>query len=237
MIAKEEEVCQHCGGMMPERVEFCSLCGKPRGALKEEPEEKEEKTPAKETGTPAEKEGATRLSEEAKKASTGAVGKAGYCSVCNNYVYTTEDGSCQFGHAAENISYTAEAGLHDKTASELWEMRFPENSSGKGKGSSVPREIKHWNWGAFLLSWIWGLANKTYLSLLAFVPYIGFVMPFVLGAKGSEWAWQNRKWSSVSQFKEVQRKWAIAGVVVYVVYIILLVCLFAFIWNLGLTQQ
>ncbi|HET6457092.1 MAG TPA: hypothetical protein VFI02_22055, partial [Armatimonadota bacterium] len=27
--------------------------------------------------------------------------------------------------------------------------------------------------------------------------------------KGSEWAWQNRRWESVEQFKKVQRTWVI----------------------------
>jgi hypothetical protein len=36
-------------------------------------------------------------------------------------------------------------------------------------------------------------------------------MPFVLGAKGNEWAWKNKTWESVEQFKRVQRAWSIAG--------------------------
>ena len=36
-----------------------------------------------------------------------------------------------------------------------------------------------------------------------------FVMPFVLGAKGSRWAWRNGRWDSVEHFKRVQRLWAI----------------------------
>jgi TPR repeat protein len=94
-----------------------------------------------------------------------------------------------------------------------------ENSSGQGKSAIVPPEIDRWNWGAFLLNWIWGLGNRVYIALLMFVPFVNIVMAFVLGAKGSAWAWKNRRWESVERFKRVQRLWAIAGVIVLVLTI------------------
>jgi hypothetical protein len=78
----------------------------------------------------------------------------------------------------------------------------------------VPPEIKRWNWGAFLLNWIWGIGNETYVALLVLVPLLNIVWIFVLGAKGSEWAWRNKRWNDVAHFKRVQRNWAIAGVAV-----------------------
>jgi hypothetical protein len=88
-----------------------------------------------------------------------------------------------------------------------------ENTSGQGPASQVPPEIRRWNWGAFLLSWIWGIGNSAWLALLVFVPVFGFVWWFVVGAKGSEWAWRARRWESVAQFRAVQRRWAAWGVV------------------------
>jgi Cytochrome oxidase complex assembly protein 1 len=80
----------------------------------------------------------------------------------------------------------------------------------------IPAEIDRWNWGAFLLNWIWGVGNNTFIALLMFVPLVGLVMPFVLGAKGSRWAWRNGRWDSIEHFKRVQRKWAIwGGVIVF----------------------
>jgi len=87
-----------------------------------------------------------------------------------------------------------------------------DNTSGQGEGALVPPEIRRWNWGAFLLNWIWGIGNDTYIALLSLIPLVNIVMPFVLGAKGSEWAWRNRRWRDVAHFKRVQRNWAIAGV-------------------------
>ncbi|QOL25727.1 hypothetical protein LP316_15805 [Thalassotalea sp. LPB0316] len=89
-----------------------------------------------------------------------------------------------------------------------------EYLSGMGKASVVPEEIKGWNWGAFLLNWLWGIGNSTYIALLMFVPFVNFIMLFVLGAKGNEWAWRNRTWRDVEHFKSTQKKWRNAGLII-----------------------
>ena len=86
---------------------------------------------------------------------------------------------------------------------------------------TIPAEIDRWNWGAFLLNWIWGIGNNTYIALLTFVPFFGFIWMFVLGAKGSAWAWRNGRWDSVEHFKRVQRKWAIWGAVIWIGMLVL----------------
>ncbi|WP_254700704.1 cytochrome c oxidase assembly factor Coa1 family protein [Paraglaciecola mesophila] len=99
-------------------------------------------------------------------------------------------------------------------------------TSGMGKASTVPEEIKGWNWGAFLLNWIWGIGNSTFIALLMFVPGVNLVMMFVLGAKGNEWAWQNRMWRDVAHFKATQKKWRNAALVlVFVIFPLLFVSL------------
>ena len=80
----------------------------------------------------------------------------------------------------------------------------------------IPPELDRWNWGAFLLNWIWGIGNSVFIALLMFVPLVNIVMIFVLGARGSRWAWRNRVWRDAEHFRKVQRKWAIAGVIVWV---------------------
>jgi hypothetical protein len=47
------------------------------------------------------------------------------------------------------------------------------------------------------------------------VPFFGLVMPFVLGAKGNEWAWRNGRWQTVEQFQRTQRRWAQYGLAAY----------------------
>ncbi len=97
-----------------------------------------------------------------------------------------------------------------------------ENTSGEGKGAVVPDEVKGWNWGGFLLGVIWGVGNRTYISFLILVPLLGFLMLFVLGFKGSEWAWRNKRWESVEHFKRVQKKWAWWGFGVQVAFFVII---------------
>jgi hypothetical protein len=92
------------------------------------------------------------------------------------------------------------------------------NTSGQGflKGD-VPPEIKEWNWGAFLLTWIWGIGNKVWVALAGLVsllpiPFVGLAVAIVLGIKGNEWAWQCKKWDSVEKFRHRQRIWMYWGI-------------------------
>ena len=87
-----------------------------------------------------------------------------------------------------------------------------DNTSGQGKYSSVPSEIQTWNWGAFFLNVLWGLFNRTYIALLCVIPVFGVLMAFVLGFKGNEWAWQNKRWKSVEQFQHEQKIWSTLGI-------------------------
>ena len=82
----------------------------------------------------------------------------------------------------------------------------------------VPPEVLSagFNLGAFWLHWIWGIAHNVWLSLLVFVvPWP--VMQLILALKGNEWAWQNRAFTSVEQFKETQRAWVLWGWIVFAV--------------------
>jgi len=107
----------------------------------------------------------------------------------------------------------------------------PGNTSGQGGSAVIPEGIKGWNWGAFALTWIWGVSNKVWLSLLVFIPVPIFplVWAIILGVKGNEWAWQNKKWESVAQFKDTQGKWNTAGIIVFTIWIVVAVVFCAWI--------
>lgn len=106
-----------------------------------------------------------------------------------------------------------------------------ENTSGQGVNAQVPAELNGFNWGAFLLNWIWGLGNSTYITLtifasvlVAWIPFVGALVPLGLciwyGMKGNEWAWKNKQWQSVEHFNSVQKKWAIAGLILFILGVI-----------------
>ena len=95
------------------------------------------------------------------------------------------------------------------------------NNSGLGKNTEVNELIsKNFNYGACLLTWIWGVFNKTYITLI-FIPIcllpsivaiiISGILSIYFGIKGNTWAWQNKRWKSVEHFHSVQKKWAIAA--------------------------
>jgi hypothetical protein len=98
----------------------------------------------------------------------------------------------------------------------------PENTSGQGESAIVPEEIKGWSWGGFILTWIWGVCNGVLISLLCFIPVFGIVWAFVLGAKGKEWAWRNKKWDNIEHFQNTQRPWDIVGIVLFAISMIAL---------------
>ena len=99
----------------------------------------------------------------------------------------------------------------------------PGNTSGQGESATVPEEVKGWSWGAFGLTWIWGICNGVLISLLCLIPVFAIVWAFVLGAKGNEWAWRNKKWDSIEHFKSTQRPWNIAGIVLFAISMIALI--------------
>lgn len=91
------------------------------------------------------------------------------------------------------------------------------NNSGCGINNTteqVPEEILGWNWGAFFFPWLWLWTNQVWVGLLCFVPNVGIIVTFALGAKGNEWAWKSRRWRSIQHFKAHQRGWAIAGLLI-----------------------
>jgi len=85
------------------------------------------------------------------------------------------------------------------------------NDSGQGSSSALPTRLQGFNWGALLFGPIWSIFNNTWIGLLALVPGLGLVMHLILGIKGSEWSWQNKRWDSIEHFYGTQRNWALWG--------------------------
>ena len=87
-----------------------------------------------------------------------------------------------------------------------------DKPSPRGASGDIPDGVKGWSWGAFFLNWIWAIGNRSWIGLLALVPYVGWLMVFWLGFKGREMAWKNKQWDSLEHFNRVQRKWSQWGV-------------------------
>lgn len=111
-----------------------------------------------------------------------------------------------------------------------------QNTSGEGKTAVIPPEIKGWNWGALLLTWIWGIGNRVWISLVCLIPIVlvQLVFAILLGAKGNEWAWRSKRWDSIEHFRRTQRTWRNWAIgVLVVVGIISFIVSFIVGWSIG----
>ncbi len=86
---------------------------------------------------------------------------------------------------------------------------------------SIEERMNNWNWGAFFFTWIWGLCNKTYISLLVLLPIANIIMPFYLGSNGTIMAWENGDWYDEESFLDYQKKWAKAGFIAMAITLVI----------------
>ena len=86
------------------------------------------------------------------------------------------------------------------------------------------KALKHFNWGAFGFTWLWGLGNGSFgktwhilildiMSGLAskyalIVVAFAFIIRVFYGVNGNKWAFERRAWYSVEDYTETQRRWA-----------------------------
>jgi len=137
------------------------------------------------------------------------------------------------GNCGNQLNWPAQQqqrNYQQQTPQGSWEVSQEQNTSGRGNQAIFPNEIKHWNWGAFLLTWIWGIVNNTWISLLCLIPGVWLVMCFILGAKGNEWAWQNKRWDSINHFQKTQRTWAHWGIGINILFVVILLIVIGFVF-------
>ena len=121
-------------------------------------------------------------------------------------------------------------------------------------GNAEPLNLSKWSWGAFVLSWLWGFFNgcwwmflvKTGTFLLGmllwwvpfaaiFISILDLGLSILFGIKGTEWAWNNRSWSSISNFKQTQDTWNKVGLTLFLFGIVIMVI--AIIFSLAAISQ
>ena len=104
---------------------------------------------------------------------------------------------------------------------------------GKITGTKPQNNVIKFNWGAFLGTWVWGIFNKSWVTLWAIPLFFtaGF-LPFMLicGLKGNEWAYKNKKYDDVEAFHKSQSNQAI----VWTSLTPILVIIGSFLFTIGL---
>ncbi|MDR0922482.1 MAG: ribonuclease G [Lactobacillales bacterium] len=80
--------------------------------------------------------------------------------------------------------------------------------------------LPKWNWGAFGLTWIWGLGNGVFIMLLSFIPAANIIMAFIGALKGYEWLWETGKYQTVEEMKADQKAWNTIGIIFFVLNVV-----------------
>jgi hypothetical protein len=100
------------------------------------------------------------------------------------------------------------------------------------KGKNIPKELKAFNWGAFLLTFVWGIRFRAWITLLA-IPLIFIQMPLMFnwillgilqlycGVNGNMWAYQLEWWKKPADFRKTQFGWACIAIILYIAFPIL----------------
>lgn len=132
-------------------------------------------------------------------------------------------------------------------------MQNPENQK-----YEIEKEVvkKGWNWGAFLLGWIWGVGHRCWWPLLVclcfglFITLLSIVAPIAatvicglynilllamsiyLGVKGNEIGWNNECYYNIEHFHRKERQWTIAGLIVWGLYLLAIIYIFVFAFSI-----
>lgn len=83
-----------------------------------------------------------------------------------------------------------------------------QRGGGNANPDFIPDGVKGFSWGALLFNWVWAIGNRTWIGLLALIPWLGFVVAIWLGFKGREMAWKNKQWENLEHFNRVQKQWS-----------------------------
>lgn len=113
-------------------------------------------------------------------------------------------------------------------------------------------ELCRFNWGAFGLTWLWGLFNgvfeKTIIAFVLFIlafavvlmhypsVFLEIIVLFLLvfaiycGQKGNIWVYEKKQVEDFSKFIEVQKKWAVVTAGLFVCICILFIAVCSYVW-------
>lgn len=107
---------------------------------------------------------------------------------------------------------------------------------------TFPKNLKSFNWGAFLIPNFWGFGNG--YSIVSFILLVlwglgsfcsslhilllgywglGTFFAFYWGFRGNKLSWIHGDWDSADRFESAQRNWTIAVIVYFLIFLICLV--------------
>lgn len=161
----------------------------------------------------------------------------------------------QRNYQQETKPYSRETELHN-IPSDNWAVSEHErrNESNSWERDKIEKAKSEWNWGAFLLHWIWGIGHGIWwpcvvmvsigllsLLLLPLVPFLSIVnwvacsilsmgICIYLGIKGNAMAWDNGCYNNYAHFVQKERNWTIAGLIVWGLFLLSVILIYYFLW-------
>jgi len=87
-----------------------------------------------------------------------------------------------------------------------------------------PRTLPDFNWGAFLLYPLWGFWNGCWWAI--FLIFLPIIFNIIFGIYGNRWSWQKKNWLDAEHFERAQRRWKLAGIIIFTVIIVLTAILY-----------
>lgn len=115
----------------------------------------------------------------------------------------------------------------------------------QAEGNSVsPYLVTRWNWGAFLLPWLWPFWHGagwigvvvlicSLLSFLGLPALIALGFAIYLGVKGGQIAVQRRLYGSDEQFQAVEGAWTKGGIIALIISILISILMLPIMLALG----
>ena len=86
----------------------------------------------------------------------------------------------------------------------------------------LPDDLRGFNWGAFFLTWVWGIRHNVAWAWWGLIPGVNIIVGIMLGMQGQELAWKNNAWKSEIEFDDTELEWTRWGIGVWIVAYLLL---------------
>ncbi len=124
-----------------------------------------------------------------------------------------------------------------------------EESVQNALDEETEQELRKFNWGAFLMTWIWAIGNKAWtmwaaligagiivliitgiayipklpqvisVVLLIFSRILSFIVNILCGIFGNRIAWKSKQWDNLEHFRKVQKIWVIVWLILTIISI------------------
>lgn len=109
----------------------------------------------------------------------------------------------------------------------------------KSSGSTLALHettVRGWSWGAFGLSWVWGIRFGVLSAFLTWIPLVGLVWIFFLGAKGNQWAQEKNPEIPPAKLAKDLREWNKWGLILFLTQTVIFIAYIIFMVSIGFTS-